>query len=76
MPDRESNNRDIFGIEGDYMTAGVGAPEGIMSNLSDPESPQGIPGRDNPPEPWDDQGEGKSLAEMLKEKVQSMFSRK
>jgi hypothetical protein len=50
---------------------------GIDNLTKEPKSPQGLPGRENPPKPWDDRkGAGMSLGELVKEKVADMIDKK
>lgn len=45
-----------------------------MDKFEDLKSPQLIPGRKNPPVPWDDRKEaGMSLGELLTEKVEDLI---
>ncbi|AGL01060.1 hypothetical protein [Desulfoscipio gibsoniae] len=74
MVDNKGNHKDtgakntiqesLFGLQGDYMTAGLAA------DLDESNSPQLLPGRARPPKPLDDRKKGDiSLGELLKEEV-------
>jgi len=71
LPNKRTNKPRSYGVTGDYMMAGI-------DNLTkEPKSPQGLPGRENPPKPWDDRkGAGMSLGELVKEKVADMIDKK
>ncbi|SFR00509.1 hypothetical protein [Desulfoscipio geothermicus] len=71
MPNKRTNKPRSYGVTGDYMTAGI-------EDLNiEPKTPHRLPGRENPPKPWDDRkGAGMSLGELVKEKVADMIDKK
>lgn len=75
VKNKQADTQNTFGVSGDYMTAGIEELNGEINNANEPKSPQGLPGRENPPKPRDDKKEaGMSMAERLKERIQKMFS--
>jgi len=77
LKEDQKNKDKTFGVMGDYMTAVVDYLDGSAKHFNETRSPQVIPARDNPPSPWDDQeGQGMSLGEMLKEQLGDMGEEK
>lgn len=68
MKKNRSVPQKTFGVESDFMTAGI---ENIIDHKK---SPQQLPGRKHPPKPLDDRkGAGLSLGELAKEELEDMI---